>query len=125
MGFSSANVVLFAGGGSLCGIHVSSNEVSTDYLIFRASHSVSSTTDSGAAADFNTNKEVFRLYLSTMVQTHGGNFAIGNATVSISRDSVGSFTYWFPYPMRLRDGACVKLSSTRIPLMTVFYTKFD
>ena len=123
--FSSANYLLAAGDIVIHGFHIASHTASTDFVIFRATISISSHPNAGAEADFNTNKEVFRVYLSTRVLEYGGAFVNSNTTDSISIDSKLGFDYWFKYPMRIKGGAAVKLNTSLIRLMTVFYTKFD
>lgn len=124
--FSSANYLLFGqAGGVFHGFHVSSRSISTDYLIVRATHTVTATPDAGAGADYLTTQEVFRVYMSTMVISNDGDFAVGNATISISPETVQGFTFWLKKPIRLKNGATVKFNNTRINLATIFYTKFD
>lgn len=95
LSFSTTNIVIFSGDGSLVGFVASSTPAAGfgDHVLFRGTDSVTGTTD-----NLNTN-EVTRVYLASSTVSNGPAGNIPN------QPAMGT-SYKFPSPMRFRKG-CV------------------
>ena len=112
--FSTANVIVFTGAGSVLGFVASSNTASTDFIMFRDTDSLVSTVSN---TDQATHAEFSRVYLST---------ASGYSLDIIPRNGFGT-TYKFPAAILVNKGLAVRpvtAASNGVSLITILYTKF-
>ena len=110
---SSANALLFSGEGVVIGFIASSNTSLNDYIMFRATDSLTvGGVDGGntAASDYTTTDEFARINLSS-------------SPVGTTWARYGT-TYMFPAPIRVVRGCAAKASVNTINTITYLWHKF-